>query len=298
MPSSAFVATFVVAPSRPTLSDALLKSAAQVAGATGVRWLDPRVALDVFFEAESLAPVRGRLEALAREESADVIVQPVATREKKLLVADMDSTLIGQECIDELAAAIGIGPRVAGITERAMRGEIEFEGALRERVGLLAGLPLDVIDEVLRNRITLNAGAKTLAATMRARGAHVAIVSGGFTPFTSEIARRLGAHEHRANRLETVGEKLTGRVIEPILGADAKLEALKDISARLGLSREQTMGVGDGANDLPMLGASGLGIAYRAKPKVAAAAHARVDHADLTALLYTQGIGREEFAAL
>ena len=171
--------------------------------------------------------MRARLEAVAREAQADVIVQPLATRAKRLLVADMDSTLIGQECIDELAAAIGIGPRVAAITERAMRGEIEFEGALRERVGLLANLPISTIAEVLENRITLNPGAKALVATMRARGGYVAIVSGGFTPFTGEIARRLGADEHRANRLAIEGDKLTGKVIEPILGANAKLVALR-----------------------------------------------------------------------
>jgi phosphoserine phosphatase len=210
----------------------------------------------------------------------------------------MDSTLIGQECIDELAAAVGIGPHVAAITERAMRGEIEFEGALRERVGLLAELPLTVINDVLAKRITLNPGAKELVATMRSRGGYVAIVSGGFTPFTGEIARRLGADEHRANRLATDGGKLSGSVIEPILGANAKLEALREISARLGLNRGQTMGVGDGANDLPMLGATGLGVAYRAKPKVAAAADARIDHADLTALIYAQGIKRSEFATV
>jgi len=297
MTSPAFVATFVVAASRPTLSDAFLASAAQASHASDVRWLAAGVAADVFFDGHAeIGPLRERLEALARAAQADVIVQPVASRVKRLLIADMDSTLIGQECIDELAAAIGIGPHVAGITERAMRGEIEFEGALRERVGLLANLPVSVIDDVLARRITLNAGAKTLAATMRARGGYFAIVSGGFTPFTGEIARRLEAHEHRANTLAVEDGRLTGQVIEPILGANAKLEALKDISAKLGLSREQTMGVGDGANDLPMLGASGLGVAYRAKPKVAAAADARVDHADLTALLYAQGIRGDEFA--
>jgi phosphoserine phosphatase len=294
--SSAFVATFVAAPSRPALSDAFLEGAAQaVAGETKTRWLNPGVAADLLFEAEGeIAGLRARLEAMAREVSVDVIVQPLTTRAKRLLVADMDSTLIGQECIDELAAAIGVGPRVAEITERAMRGEIEFEGALRERVGLLADLPVAVIDDVLAKRITLNTGARELVATMRARGGYVAIVSGGFTPFTGEIARRLGADEHRANRLATAGGKLTGKVIEPILGANAKLEALREISARLGLGRAQTMGVGDGANDLPMLGAAGLGVAYRAKPKVAAAADARVDHADLTALLYAQGFTRSE----
>jgi phosphoserine phosphatase len=294
---SAFVATFVAASSRPSLSDAFLGSAAQaVVGETRTNWLDPALAADLLFETEGeIAGIRARLEALAREAQVDVIVQPLATRAKRLLVADMDSTLIGQECIDELAAAIGIGPRVAAITERAMRGEIEFEGALRERVGLLADLPIAVIDDVLATRITLNPGAKTLVATMRARGGYFAIVSGGFIPFTAEIARRLGADEHRANRLEVVGAKLTGKVFEPILGANAKLEALKELSGKLGLTVSDTMAVGDGANDLPMLQAAGLGVAYRAKPKVAAAADARVDYADLTALLYAQGIRGTEF---
>jgi phosphoserine phosphatase len=207
----------------------------------------------------------------------------------------MDSTMIGQECIDELAAAAGVGAHVAGITERAMRGEIPFEGALRERVALLADLSSRIIDELLATRITLNPGARILVATMRARGGYVAIVSGGFTPFTSVIARRLGADEDRANRLEIVGERLTGRVLEPILGADAKLATLRELTARLGLAHHETLGVGDGANDLPMLVEAGLGIAFRAKPKVAAAAHARVDHSDLSALLYAQGIARSEF---
>jgi phosphoserine phosphatase len=176
-----------------------------------------------------------------------------------------------------------------------MRGEIPFESALRERVALLADLPIAIIDELLATRITLNPGARVLVATMRAAGGYAAIVSGGFTPFTGAIARRLGADEHRANRLEIAGDRLTGQVLEPILGADAKLVALRELTARLGLARWETMAVGDGANDLPMLVEAGLGLAYRAKPKVAAAAHARVDHSDLTTLLYAQGIARSEF---
>jgi phosphoserine phosphatase len=287
----AFVATFVVDPRRATLSDAFAARAAQaLPGFDSLRWLDPGAALDLYFDgaAEMLA-------SLAADARCDVIVQPAATRAKRLLVADMDSTLIGQECIDELAARLGIGARVAAITERAMRGEIEFEPALRERVALLADMPLGVIDDVLRERITLTPGAKTLFATFRARGGHAAIVSGGFTHFTEAVARRLDADEHRANRLEIVDDRLTGRVIEPILGADAKLATLRELTRKLNLSPHETMAVGDGANDLAMLGEAGLGVAFRAKPKVAGAARARIEHADLTALLHAQGIARADF---
>ncbi len=205
------------------------------------------------------------------------------------------STLIGQECVDELAAFAGVGEKVAVITERAMRGEIAFEPALRERVGLLAGLPASVIDSILDERIRLNPGARTLAQTMRAHGARVAIVSGGFRQFTREILRRIGADEDRANELEIEGDRFTGRVVDPVLGQEAKLAALREIADAMGLSLAETMAVGDGANDLAMLQAAGLGVAYRAKPKVAAAADARIDHADLTALLFAQGIPRSAF---
>ena len=207
----------------------------------------------------------------------------------------MDSTLIGQECVDELAAFAGVGDRVAAITERAMRGDVAFAPALRERVALLAGLPETVIGDVLKDRITLNPGARTLAETMRANGAYVAIVSGGFRQFTRAVRERIGADEDRANTLIIEGGKLTGKVIEPILGQDAKLGALKEIAAAMGLTLDDTLAVGDGANDLPMIQAAGLGVAYRAKAKVAANAQARIDHADLTALLYAQGFARKDF---
>ena len=207
----------------------------------------------------------------------------------------MDSTLIGQECVDELADFAGVGDRVAAITERAMRGEVAFAPALRERVALLQGLPETAIGDVLKGRITLSRGARTLVQTMRANGAYVAIVSGGFRQFTGAIRDRLGADEDRANTLIIEGGKLTGRVVEPILGEDAKLNALKEIAGAMGAALDDSLAIGDGANDLPMLQAAGLGVAYRAKPKVAAGAHARLEHADLAALLYAQGFAREDF---
>jgi phosphoserine phosphatase len=298
MPSHPFVATLIVNPLHSALSDAWIARAAQeLPGFASAQWLDPGVAADLFFEGEEskLSAVRGRLRAALAGEPIDSIVQPAAGRRKKLLLADMDSTLIGQECIDELAARVGIGERVAAITARAMRGEIEFEPALRERVALLAGVPETVIAEVIENRIALTPGARALVQTMRAGGAYVAIVSGGFTQFTGEIARRLGVDEHRANRLIIENGLLAGLVSEPILGRDAKLATLRDLGARLGLAAQETLAVGDGANDLAMLGEAGLGVAYRAKPAVAAAAHARLDHADLTALLYAQGFARGAF---
>jgi phosphoserine phosphatase len=286
----AFVATLVAAPGG--LTDAGLSRAAQALPSPATRWLSPGEAADLLYDGEADYPA---LRAAANEAGADLFAQDLAGRDKKLLIADMDSTLIGQECIDELAKEAGIGERVAAITERAMRGELDFAGALRERVGLLEGLDLGVINRLLAERIRLNPGAKSLAATFRARGGYFAIVSGGFTPFTGAVASWLGADEHRANRLIAEGGRLTGRVAEPIQGADAKLTALRELRARLALPASAVLAVGDGANDLPMLGEAGLGVAYRAKPKVAAAAHARVEHGDLTALLFAMGIARGDF---
>ncbi len=293
---SALVVTLVADPAEIRLTDAGIAGIAQATpGFERWRWLDEGVAADLFFEAE-LAPARARLATALDGQPIDAIVQPAQGREKRLLVADMDSTLIGQECVDELADYAGVGAKVAAITERAMRGEIAFEPALRERVALLAGLPASVIDEALRDRITLNPGARTLARTMRARGARIAIVSGGFRQFTRAIAEQIGADEDRANELAVADGRLTGKVVEPVLGRHAKLAALRDIAATMGLGMAETTAIGDGANDLAMLEASGLGVAYRAKPKVAAAAAARIDHGDLTALLYAQGIARKDFA--
>lgn len=225
----------------------------------------------------------------------DLNVLPAENRRKRLLLADMDSTMIGQECIDELAAEAGVGAHVAGITARAMNGELDFEEALTERVGLLKGLPLEVIDRVLETRISLAAGGPTLLATMRAHGGYAALVSGGFVQFTSRIGEKLGFDENRANILLEENGALTGDVARPILGRDAKVEALTEISARLGITPMDAVAVGDGANDLGMIGEAGMGVALHAKPSVAAAAPFRVDHGDLTALLFLQGYAASEF---
>jgi phosphoserine phosphatase len=204
--------------------------------------------------------------------------------------------MIGQECIDELADYVGLKAHVAAITERAMRGEIAFEPALRERVALLKGLSLSVVDDVIAHRITLTPGGRALVNTMRRDGAYTCLVSGGFTVFTNRIAAMIGFDENRANTLLADGDKLSGTVAEPILGREAKLATLVELRERLRLSAAETLAVGDGANDLAMVEAAGLGVAYHAKPKVAEAAQARVDHGDLTALLYAQGYARADFA--
>jgi phosphoserine phosphatase len=224
----------------------------------------------------------------------DVVVQPAAHRRKRLLLADMDSTMIGQECIDELADYVGLKAHVAAITARAMRGEIEFAPALRERVALLKGLPVSVVDEVIRDRITLAPGAGALVATMRAHGAHTCLVTGGFTLFSERIGRMVGFDETRANTLSLTENLLAGTVNEPIFGRESKLAALVELRGRLSLRPEETMAIGDGANDLAMIQEAGLGVAVHAKPVVAEAAAARIDHSDLTALLYVQGYRREE----
>jgi phosphoserine phosphatase len=208
----------------------------------------------------------------------------------------MDSTIIAVECLDELADFAGLKAEIAAITARAMAGEIEFEAALRERVGLLAGLKLAALDRTYDERVRLNPGAARLIATMNAHGARCVLVSGGFDFFTGRVARAAGFAAHRANRLLHDGARLSGTVAEPILGREAKLAALNEEAASLGVRLADTLAVGDGANDLAMIEAAGLGVAYRAKPVVAARADARVDHTDLTALLYFQGYGQDAFA--
>jgi phosphoserine phosphatase len=230
-----------------------------------------------------------------QRQGVDLAIQPAAGRKKRMLLADMDSTMIGQECIDELAAEAGVGAHVAAITARAMNGELDFAAALRERVALLEGLDAAVIDRVLERRITPAPGGRELVATMRANGAYAALVSGGFTAFTRRVAGWFGFDENRANELLLRDGHLTGRVAEPILGRDAKLRALDEIGAMMGLMPDQVMAVGDGANDLGMLVAAGAGVALHAKPAVAAQCELRINHGDLTALLYLQGYRRDQF---
>ncbi|MGQ0612095.1 MAG: phosphoserine phosphatase SerB [Paracoccaceae bacterium] len=289
-----FIATLLTIPETPVLSRAMVEALRNAWGGGDARWLDPGVAAE-FALAEvpaNLWQVWAELQAL----SVDLAVQPAEGRRKRLLVADMDSTMIEQECIDELADEAGVGAHVAAITARAMNGELDFEAALIERVGLLKGLPEAVIGRVLADRITLMPGGPALLATIKAAGGHAVLVSGGFTAFAGPIAARLGFDEHRANRLLARGGVLTGAVAMPILGRAAKVEALQEVAARLGITPAEAMAVGDGANDLGMLGLAGAGVALHAKPAVAAECSLRVNHGDLTALLYLQGYARDEFA--
>jgi phosphoserine phosphatase len=293
------VATLISAPARPALDDAAIAIAVGVLATTqDMRVLDPGIAVDLPFTPSGAddQAIAQRLRAALAGASVDVVVQPLASRRKRLFVADMDSTMIGQECIDELADYVGLKAHVAAITERAMRGEIAFEPALRERVALLKGLPVAVVDEVIEKRITLTPGGRTLVATMRQNGGHTCLVSGGFTLFTNRVGAMIGFDENRGNTLVVEDGKLAGRVEEPILGREAKLATLVELRERLGLAPSDTLAAGDGANDLAMIEAAGLGVAYHAKPKVAEAAHARLDHGDLTALLYLQGYARADFA--
>jgi phosphoserine phosphatase len=293
------VATLISAPARPALDDAAIAIAVGVLATTqDVRVLDPGIAVDLPFTPSGAddQAIAQRLRAALAGLRIDVVVQPLASRRKRLFVADMDSTMIGQECIDELADYVGLKTHVAAITERAMRGEIAFEPALRERVALLKGLPVAVVEEVIRERITLTPGGRTLVATIRRNGGHTCLVSGGFTLFTNRVGAMIGFDENRGNTLVVEDGKLAGRVEEPILGREAKLATLIELRDRLGLGAADTLAAGDGANDLAMIEAAGLGVAYHAKPKVAEAAHARIDHGDLTALMYLQGYARADFA--
>ncbi len=295
------VATLISDPAKPALDDAAIALAVGVLTTTqDMRVLDPGIAVDLPFTPSGAddQAIAQRLRTALGGRRIDVVVQPLAGRRKTLFVADMDSTMIGQECIDELADYVGLKAHVAAITERAMRGEIAFEPALRERVALLKGLPVAVVDEVIRERITLTPGARTLVATMRKNGGTTCLVSGGFTLFTSRVGAMIGFDENRGNTLVVEDGRLAGRVEEPILGREAKLVTLIELRDRLGLAASETLAAGDGANDLAMIEAAGLGVAYHAKPKVADAAHARIDHSDLTALLYLQGYARVDFAAL
>jgi len=308
-----YVATLISHPDRPVVTDALAQKAARyLPHGRPVDWLNPGVAVDIAFLADEAGDGEARndeeraflkdlsddLRDIVGTDPVDVVVQRQEGRRKKLLIADMDSTMIGQECIDELADFAGVKDRVAEITERAMRGEIAFEPALRERVALLKGLPASVIEQVIAERIHLTPGGRTLLATMRANGAYSSLVSGGFTAFTATLAARIGFDEQHANTLLVdASGHLTGAVADPILGREAKLETLVAQRERFHLQAEETLAVGDGANDMPMIKAAGLGVAYRGKPALREVAAASIDHGDLTALLYAQGYRREEFVA-
>jgi phosphoserine phosphatase len=261
--------------------------------ASDIAWLSQGRAFDIAFSGD-VAAVKRAARAVASDKPCDINVVPAAQRRKKLLVADMDSTIISCECLDELADMAGLKPRIAAITERAMRGEIEFAPALRERVAMLKGLPLEALERTYSKRVRLNPGAKALVATMKAHGARSVLVSGGFTYFTGRVAANAGFDDARANTLLDDGAALAGTVREPILGREAKLAALEAEVANLGIEFADTLCVGDGANDLDMIRRAGLGVAYHAKPVVAEAAGANIDHGDLRALLYLQGYPDDE----
>ncbi|MEM8822862.1 MAG: phosphoserine phosphatase SerB [Pseudomonadota bacterium] len=289
-----FVCVLTSAPACPVIETPVVEALRNGWGGGDARWLARGVAaeFDLGVRPSNLEAVRQDMDGLG----IDVNVAEAAGRRKRLLLADMDSTMIRQECIDELADEAGVGERVAAITARAMNGEIGFEGALRERVGLLRGLDASVIDRVLAERIELMPGGPELVATMKAHGAKAALVSGGFTAFTQAIAAKLSFDWNRANTLLIENGKLTGAPGEPILGREAKVAALEGLSAEMGIAEADVIAVGDGANDLGMIKRAGLGVALHAKPAVQAEAQCRVNHGDLTALLYLQGYHRDDFA--
>ena len=289
-----FIATLLANPARMNLDRVAVESLRDAWGGGTAHWLNPGIAAE-FSLAEKPANLWDAWAGL-QSLGIDLVVQPAEGRRKQMLLADMDSTMIGQECIDELGDKAGFGPRIAAITARAMNGELNFDEALIERVGLMKGLPVSVIDEVLRERITYTPGGRELIATMKANGGYAALVSGGFTAFTASVAAALGFDENRANTLLTEDGRLTGDVARPILGREAKVTALREITARLGIMPADVIAVGDGANDLGMLHLAGAGVALHAKPSVAAECDIRINHGDLTALLYIQGYSVGEFA--
>ncbi len=287
------IACLIADPERHPLDPALVAGVAR-ALAGEVRWLGKARAAEI---ATALDPsaASARLDALLGDAPVDRAVLPPTHRRKRLLLCDMDSTIITIECIDELADFAGLKPQIAAVTRRAMNGELDFAAALRERVALLRGLPASANARVIAERLQLMPGAATLVATMRANGAYAALVSGGFTAFTRHVQARCGFDLEEANELEIADGVLTGRLVGELRGAEAKREALHRLQRRLGLARDQTLAVGDGANDLPMLRDAGLGVAFRAHASVRAAAPARIEHGDLTALLFLQGYRSDEF---
>lgn len=291
-----YTVTLLTSPKDPCLTPALLGALQTAWGGGDARWLAQGEAAE--FDISQMPENRWDVWADVQKLGVDLVVQPSAGRKKKMLLADMDSTMIEQECIDELAEEAGVGAYVKDITARAMNGELDFDGALTERVALLEGLNEAVIETVLAERISLMPGGPALLATMKAHGAYAALVSGGFTAFTAAVAAQLGFDENRANRLLVKGGRLTGKVALPILGREAKVQALTEITARLGLTAADVLAVGDGANDLGMLTLAGSGVALHAKPSVAAECDIRINHGDLSALLYVQGYARDAFATV
>ena len=289
-----FIATLIADPKAANLAPAAAESLRNAWGGGDLRWLNPGVAAEFALETvpENRWQVWEDLQGLA----IDLVVQPAEGRKKQMLLADMDSTMIQQECIDELADVAGVGAQVAGITARAMNGELDFEGALTERLGLLKGLSAEVIAQVIDERLSFMPGGHDLLRTMKANGAYCALVSGGFTAFTGYVAEVLGFDEHRANTLLIEDGRLTGIPSRPILGREAKVQAFLEISKMLNIPHSAVMAVGDGANDLGMLKLAGAGVALHAKPSVAAQCDIRINHGDLSALLYIQGYAVEEFA--
>ena len=288
--------TLIGAPNQERLNMTVLDSLRHAWGGGDAVWLSHAEAVE--FPIETVPSNQWQVWQEFQNMGIDMVVQPASERRKKMLLADMDSTMIQQECIDVLADEVGVGDRVKEITARAMNGELDFEAALDERVALLAEQPASIIDKVLKTRIKLMPGGRTLIATMKANGAYAALVSGGFTAFTSQVAETLGFDEHHANTLLINGDKLSGKVARPILGREAKVEQLEKITAKLGLSENDVIAVGDGANDLGMLGRAGTGVALHAKPAVQAECDVRVNNGDLTALLFLQGYSRDEFCGL
>lgn len=288
-----FMATLIARPG--ALEPVLVESLRNAWGGGEALWLSPDEAAE--FPLQTIPTNRWDVWAELQRQQVDLVIQRAEGRRKKMVLADMDSTMIEQECIDELADVAGVGDHVKDITARAMNGELDFEGALIERVALLKGLDASVIDKVLATRITYMPGGKTLLATMKANGAHCVLVSGGFTAFTAKVADDLGFDENRANTLLIEEGMLTGDVARPILGRAAKIQALEEITARLGIAEADVIAVGDGANDLGMLGRAGSGVALHAKPSVAEQCDIRINHGDLTALLFLQGYTGNSFVA-
>jgi phosphoserine phosphatase len=282
------VLVLIAAPGSSAINTSVIENLRSFGGSP--HWLSIGEAAEV----KPFEGMEGFLEYL-KSQPIDGNLVPLENRRKKFLIADMDSTMIHQECIDELGVMAGVGDHIKDITARAMRGELDFEGALKERVSLLKGLDETVIAQLIRDRITFMEGGKTLLATMKAQGAYAALVSGGFTAFTSHVATVLGFDENRANTLLIENGKLTGEVALPILGKEAKVESLKRVCSARAISQHDVISVGDGANDIPMLLEAGMGVALHAKPKVQEAAKLSINHGDLTALLFLQGYMKSEF---